>query len=133
MKLKECPHCITKVIFSNSNICPSCNKNNLILPNKSREEIIEENDKIETERKIAYCTKYGPIYIVAGFSLIIILAIIFFIILASGNLMFVWIGGFIFGMGIVSKGTKLINEADEFKYQYEQRVLDRKKKHKLTS
>lgn len=125
MKLQECPHCITKVIFSNNGNCPSCKMNINVIPKKNREDILLEKQEKEIKRQIAYCKTRGPKLIIVGLCLTITALIISISVTLSGTIAFLWYGGVIVGLGFIYQGMNLLRDAKEIKFQYDQKLKEK--------
>lgn len=122
MTLQECPHCITKVIFSNDGDCPSCKLNINTIPKKSKEDYLLDRENKETQRKIDYCKIQGPKLITGGVCLLIITLTISILVTLSGQIALLWYGGVIVGLGFILKGINFLRDAKEIKFQHDQKL-----------
>ncbi len=121
MSLTECSHCITKIVFPDSGICPACGKSKFELPGKSREEILVEQEKDELERHISYYKRRGPQILISG--ILITTAAIALIILTiiSGVFIIWWYGGVLAGAALIGKGYSQIRNARELQFMYDKK------------
>jgi hypothetical protein len=123
--IEECPHCVRSVIFKVDSTCPACGKSKLVLPAKNRDQILDDQERDDLERKFTYYKKNGPRLMLAGTLLILVVIALILLAVTHGNGVIIWYGGILIGAGIVTKGYSQLTQAREFKI-----LLDRKHERK---
>jgi hypothetical protein len=118
MKVLECPHCLTKVVFDTNGICPACAKDKNILPTKSRDLILQEKLMKEVKDQILYFEKHGPKLIGTGILLIVVSLGLSVLFSLNGTTAFFFSGLALLGLGTTAKGFVEIRNAKELKYKH---------------
>ena len=107
MSALECPNCIRMVYFKEDGGCPSCGKSRFVLPGKSREVILLDEERDEMKFQITYYRKRGPQVLIGGLLLAggATAVSLFTTVYGFGLL---WYGGVIVGIVMIMKGGSQI-------------------------
>lgn len=125
MTIEECPHCIRKVMFSDTGKCPSCGNSKYVLPNKNKEQIIYDKDSKELRESLDYLSKRIPRLIIGGSVLTVAILIVIIIMAINGTFVIVWYGGIFIGLTIIGKGLKDITYKKELQIKFNQKYKDK--------
>lgn len=121
MAVEECPHCIRNVIFSEGGKCPACGQSKYVSPNKSREHIIYDQEKEDTEEKIKYLAKRGPRLIVGGVILTVLIVGVIILLIYYGTFVIYWTGGLLVGISMIGRGFADFRDKRELIYFFEKK------------
>jgi hypothetical protein len=103
-------------MFSDNGKCPACGKSKYVLPRKSREQILYEQEKENITEKIEYLKKRASRLIFGGIALITIVLSIIIILILNSTIVVFWYGGLIIGFSLIVKGIADLRSKSDLQF-----------------